>query len=397
MLKGKKIVLGVTGSIAAYKSAGLANLLVKSGAEVQVIMTKNATNIINPIAFETLTGKKCLTDTFDRNFEFSVEHVSLAKWADVFVVAPATANTIAKIANGIADDMLSTTFLACGCPKIVSPAMNTRMLENPVTQENIEKCRRFGISVIDCASGHLACGDDGKGKMPEPEEIREHIEFALCPKDFSGRRILVTAGPTRESVDPVRFLTNRSTGKMGFAVAKIAAMRGASVRLVSGPVSLRTPLFVERIDVESAAEMFDAVKENFEDSDIVVKAAAVADFRPKSVSAEKIKKTAGDSSIELERTCDILKFLGENKKSQFLCGFSMETHDLLENSRKKLERKNLDMVVANSLKVAGAGFGVDTNVVTLIGRDFEEELPILKKEEVAWKILDRILEKTAAE
>ncbi len=393
MLKDKTVVLGVTGSIAAYKAASLASLLVKNHADVHVIMTEHARNIINPITFETLTGHKCLFDTFDRNFEFKVGHVSIAKKADIFVVAPATANTIAKLANGLADDMLSTTFLAASCPKIISPAMNTHMLENPITQDNIKKCQHYGMKIIDSASGYLACGDEGKGKMPEPEAIFQHIcAELLYKKDLVGKKILVTAGPTREAIDPVRFITNRSTGKMGYAIAKVAALRGADVTLVSGPVSLETPLFVKRVNIQSAREMFEQVVSRFDNVDIVVKAAAVADYRPKNYVDEKIKKMGNDdSSIELERTDDILKALGEKKKNQFLCGFSMETQNMVENSRKKLEKKNLDMIVANNLKVAGAGFGTDTNVVTIMTKDGAKELPIMTKEEVAGSILDEIL------
>ena len=392
MLKNKTVVLGVTGSIAAYKAASLASLLVKNHADVHVIMTEHARNIINPITFETLTGHKCLFDTFDRNFEFKVGHVSIAKKADIFVVAPATANTIAKLANGLADDMLSTTFLAATCPKLISPAMNTAMLMNPITQDNLKKCESYGMKIIDSASGYLACGDDGKGKMPEPEVIFRHILFELNRKnDFAGKSVLVTAGPTQEDIDPVRFITNRSTGKMGFAIAAAAARRGADVVLVSGPVSLETPLFVRRIDVRSAKEMFEKVCENFSDSDIVVKAAAVADYRPKNYVDEKIKKMGSDdTSIELERTDDILKALGERKTRQFLCGFSMETQNMLENSRKKLEKKNLDMIVANNLKVAGAGFGTDTNIVTMITKDSVKELEIMSKDAVSDAILDEI-------
>jgi len=396
MLNGKTIVVGVTGSIAAYKTASLVSMLVKNHAEVHVIMTKNATNIINPITFETLSSNKCLIDTFDRNFEFSVEHVSLAKKADIFVIAPATANVIAKISHGIADDMLTTTFLAAKCPKLISPAMNTQMLENAITQDNIQTCKKYGMKIIDCAFGHLACGDDGKGKMPEPETIFEHIIYEIkYKKDLIGKNILVTAGPTRESIDPVRYITNHSTGKMGYAIAKVAACRGASVTLVSGKVELKTPLFVNRIDVESAKDMFDAVKGIFDETDIVIKSAAVADYRPTHYVDEKIKKMekteSSSPSIELERTDDILKYLGENKKNQFLCGFSMETQNMIENSQKKLEKKNLDMIVANNLKVAGAGFGTDTNIVTIITKDDVIELPIMSKEEVANALLDKIV------
>ncbi len=392
MLKGKTVVLGVSGSIAAYKSAMLASLLVKNHADVHVIMTKNAVNFINPITFETLTSHKCLVDTFDRNFEFNVEHVSLAKAADIFVVAPADANVIAKIVHGIADDMLSTTFLACKSPKLLAPAMNTQMYENPVTQDNLSLCKKYGYKIIEPVVGHLACGDSGKGKMAEPETILKHIIFEIGQKkDLSGKKIVVTAGPTQEALDPVRFITNHSSGKMGYAIAERAANRGAQVVLVSGPTNLESPLFVKKIGVVSAKEMFEAVKSEYESADIVIKAAAVADYRPKNVSSEKIKKFDGDSAIPLERTDDILKYLGENKKNQFLCGFSMETQNMVENSKAKLEKKNLDMVVANNLKVKGAGFGGDTNIVTLITRNSVEELPVMTKNQVADVILDEIL------
>lgn len=397
MLKGKTVVLGVTGSIAAYKSASLASLLVKNHADVHVIMTEHATNIINPLTFETLTGHKCLIDTFDRNFEYKVEHISIAKKADIFVIAPATANVISKVAHGLADDMLSTTFLACNCPKLISPAMNTQMLENPITQDNLKICEKYGMKIIDSASGFLACGDTGKGKMPEPETIFEHILYEIkYKKDLVGKKILVTAGATREAIDPVRYITNHSTGKMGFAIATVASMRGASVTLISGQTNLKTPLFVNRIDVVSAEDMFNAVKENFSGADIVIKSAAVADFRPAHYVDEKIKKMNTSEnetpSIELERTKDILKYLGENKKNQFLCGFSMETQNMIENSQKKLEKKNLDMIVANNLKVAGAGFGTDTNIVTIITKNNSKELPIMSKEEVAFELLNEIIE-----
>lgn len=395
-LQGKTVILGVTGSIAAYKAASLASLLVKNGADVEVLMTKNACNIINPITFETLTGHKCYVDTFDRNFEFNVNHVSLAKRADVFMIAPATANVIAKVANGLADDMLTTTFLACQCTKIISPAMNTAMFNNPITQDNLEKCRRFGMQIVEPATGHLACGDDGKGKMPEPEVLLEYIIAACTEKDLAGKKILVTAGPTRESLDPVRFITNHSSGKMGYEIAKAASYRGASVVLVSGPCSQTEPLFAKTVHVESALDMFNAVKENFPECDAVVKAAAVADYRPCSVSDEKIKKSSdgSDLTLKLERTDDILAWLGQNKKSgQFLCGFSMETQNMLENSKAKLTKKNLDMIVANNLKTEGAGFGVDTNVVTFIKPDSVQELPCMTKRQVAHKLLDEIFSK----
>ncbi len=392
MLEGKHVVLGVTGSIAAYKIASLASALVKQGADVTVIMTKNATNFINPITFETLTGNKCLVDTFDRNFQFSVEHVSLAKQADVFLVAPASANVIAKAAHGLADDMLTTTLLACTCPKLFAPAMNTRMFENPITQDNLKILEKYGMEVITPATGYLACGDTGAGKMPEPEDLLEHIIRALTPKDLTGKSLLVTAGPTREALDPVRFLTNHSTGKMGYAIARAAANRGARVTLVSGPVNLKTPLGVERVDITSAEEMAGAVLSRADNQDIIIKSAAVADYRPAQVADNKIKKKDGDMSIPLERTRDILATLGAGKKpGQFLCGFSMETENMLANAQAKLEKKNLDMIVANNVKVAGAGFGVDTNVVTFITKDGAKELPLLSKDEVANRLLDEIL------
>ena len=394
MLKNKKIIVGVSGSIAAYKSATLVSMLVKNGADVRVVMTKNATNIINPITFETLTGHKCLTDTFDRNFEFKANHVSMAQQADLFVLAPATANVIAKVACGIADDMVTTTFLAAKCKKLISPAMNTAMYENPVTLDNLDRCRHYGYKVIEPAVGHLACGDFGKGKMPEPEFLFECILNEIqFEKDLAGKKILVTAGPTVEAIDPVRFITNHSSGKMGYAIAKNAVRRGAEVTLVSGPVHIEAPLGVNLVKVNSARQMFDAVKENFIDADIVIKSAAVADYRPKNVGTEKLKKHDGELSIELERTDDILAWLGSNKKpSQFLCGFSMETQNMLENSRAKLEKKKLDMICANNLKTEGAGFGIDTNVVTIITASNEKELPVMTKDQVAEKILDAIKE-----
>ena len=392
MLKGKTVVLGVSSSIAAYKIANLASMLVKQHANVRVIMTQNATNFITPTTFETLTGQKCLVDTFDRNFEFSVEHVSLAKAADVVLVAPASANVIAKLAHGLADDMLTTTVLACTCKKIISPAMNTRMFENPITQDNLKICEHYGMEVISPASGYLACGDTGAGKMPEPEVLLQYIlKEVQYEKDLKGKKILVTAGPTREAIDPVRYITNHSTGKMGYAIAKTAALRGAEVTLVSGPAEVEPPMFVNFVPVVTAKDMFEAVTGRSDEMDAVIKAAAVADYRPKFVNTEKTKKKDGDMAIELERTDDILKWLGEHKKdSQFLCGFSMETEHMLENSRAKLKKKNLDMIVANNLKVAGAGFGTDTNVVTMIRENKETELPIMSKEEVAGAILDEI-------
>ena len=394
MLAGKTVLLCVSGSIAAYKIAYLASALKKLKADVHVLMTRNATNFINPITFETLTGNKCLVDTFDRNFEFSVEHVSLAKAADVVLVAPASANVIAKLAHGLADDMLTTTVLACTCKKIISPAMNTRMFENPITQDNLKICEHYGMEVISPASGYLACGDTGAGKMPEPEVLLQYIlKEVQYEKDLKGKKILLTAGPTREAIDPVRYITNHSTGKMGYAIAKTAALRGADVTLVSGPAEVEPPMFVNFVPVVTAKDMFEAVTSRSDEMDAVIKAAAVADYRPKFVNTEKTKKKDGDMAIELERTDDILKWLGEHKKdSQFLCGFSMETEHMLENSRAKLKKKNLDMIVANNLKVAGAGFGTDTNVVTMIRENKETELPIMSKEEVAGAILDEIFE-----
>ena len=395
MLKGKTVVLGVTGSIAAYKIANLASALVKLHADVHVIMTQNATNFINPITFETLTSNKCLVDTFDRNFQYNVEHVSLAKKADVFLVAPASANVIGKIANGIADDMLTTTIMACKCKKIISPAMNTNMFENPIVQDNLKKLQHYGYEVIDPACGYLACGDTGAGKMPEPETLLAYIlrEIAL-EKDMIGVKVLVTAGPTQESLDPVRFITNHSTGKMGYAIAENCMRRGAEVILVSGPVSIDPPPFVKLVKVKSAADMANAVKEYHKEQQIIIKTAAVADYRPAHVADEKIKKKEGDNVLELERTEDILAYLGANRQpGQFICGFSMETENMLENSRAKLTRKNVDMIVANNLKVAGAGFGVDTNVVTFITKDECIENEIMSKAEVAGAIVDFILTK----
>ena len=395
MLAGKTVLLCVSGSIAAYKIAYLASALKKLKADVHVLMTRNATNFINPITFETLTGNKCLVDTFDRNFEFSVEHVSLAKAADVVLVAPASANVIAKLAHGLADDMLTTTVLACTCRKIISPAMNTRMFENPITQDNLKICEHYGMEVISPASGYLACGDTGAGKMPEPEVLLQYIlKEVQYEKDLKGKKILVTAGPTREAIDPVRYITNHSTGKMGYAIAKTAALRGAEVTLVSGPAEVEPPMFVNFVPVVTAKDMFEAVTGRSDEMDAVIKAAAVADYRPKFVNTEKTKKKDGDMAIELERTDDILKWLGEHKKdSQFLCGFSMETEHMLENSRAKLAKKNADMIVANNLKVAGAGFGTDTNVVTLITADDCRELEIMSKAHVASAIVSEILKK----
>ena len=393
MLKGKTVLLGITGSIAAYKIAYLASALHKLHADVHVLMTENATNFINPITFETLTGNKCLVDTFDRNFQFQVEHVSIAKKADVVMIAPASANVIGKLANGLADDMLTTTVMACRCQKILAPAMNTAMYENPVVQDNIRKLQNYGYEVITPASGYLACGDTGAGKMPEPETLLEYIlKEAAFQKDLAGKKLLVTAGPTQEAIDPVRCLTNHSSGKMGYAIAKMAMLRGAEVTLVSGPTAIEPPLFVKVIPVTSARDMFEAVTGLSHEQDIIIKAAAVADYRPKQVSEDKVKKKDDQASIELERTDDILKYLGQHKKQgQFLCGFSMETRDMLRNSRAKLEKKNLDMVAANNLKVEGAGFQGDTNVLTLITQDEEVSLPLMSKEDAALKILDKIL------
>ena len=392
MLRGKTVVLGVTGGIAAYKIASLASMLKKQHADVEVIMTEHATNFITPTTFESLTGNKCLIDTFDRNFQFQVEHVALAKRADIFMIAPATANVIAKIAHGIADDMLTTTFLACRKPKYVVPAMNTQMYENPITQDNLEICRRYGMKVIDPACGYLACGDTGAGKMPEPAVLFEYIMNEIAyPKDLEGKKILVTAGPTREAIDPVRYITNHSTGKMGYAIACAAARRGAEVTLVSGPVNLEAPLGVKLVPVVSARDMFEAVTAVSGEQDAVIKAAAVADYRPKVVGTEKTKKKDGDMAIELERTDDVLAWLGVHRRpGQVLCGFSMETQNMLENSRAKLEKKNIDIIVANNLKVKGAGFGTDTNVVTVITKDGAEELEMMTKDEVAHQLLNRI-------
>ena len=395
MLTGKTVVLGISGSIAAYKIAYLASALKKLHADVEVIMTENATQFITPVTFESLTGNKCLVDTFDRNFKFSVEHVALAKRADIFMLAPATANVIAKVAHGLADDMLTTTFLACKCPKYISPAMNTQMFENPITQDNLKICQSYDMHVIQPACGYLACGDTGAGKMPEPEELLDHIIHEIAyPKNLTGKKILVTAGPTREALDPVRFLTNHSTGKMGYAIARVAAARGAEVTLVTGPTEIKKPGFVKVVPIESAREMYEAVTAASEEQDAIIKAAAVADYRPAHVSDEKIKKKDGDElSIPVERTDDILAYLGSHKKpGQFLCGFSMETEHMLENSRKKLEKKNLDMIVANNLKVAGAGFGTDTNIVTLITKAEERQLEKMSKEQVADKLLDAIFQ-----
>ena len=393
MLEGKTVLLGVTGSIAAYKIAYLASALKKQQADVHVLMTRNATNFINPITFETLTGNKCLVDTFDRNFQFQVEHVSIAKKADVVMIAPASANVIGKLAHGIADDMLTTTIMACRCKKFISPAMNTNMFENPIVQDNLKILEHYGYEVIDPAVGYLACGDTGAGKMPEPETLLNYIlRECACEKDMKGLKVLVTAGPTQEAIDPVRYITNHSSGKMGYAIAKMAMLRGADVALVSGRTALTPPPFVRVVPVVTARDMYEAVTSVSQEQDIIIKAAAVADYRPASVSDEKIKKKDDDMSIALERTDDILKYLGEHKPDgQFLCGFSMETENMIGNSRIKLIRKNLDMVAANNVKMAGAGFQGDTNVLTLITQDEEVSLPLMSKEDAAGKILDKIL------
>lgn len=394
MLKGKHVLLGVTGSIAAYKIANLASMLVKLNADVHVIMTKNAEQFISPVTFETLTGNKVIDDTFERNSGYHVAHIAMAAEADVVLIAPATANVIAKLAHGIADDMLTSTMLACTSPILLSPAMNTHMYENQVTQENMEKLKSLGYQLIEPASGYLACGDTGKGKMPEPEVLLDCIlQEIACEKDMTGKKVLVTAGPTREAIDPVRYITNHSTGKMGYAIAENAARRGAEVTLVSGPVQIAKPRFVKTVDVTSAEEMYQAVEKEFDSQDIIVMAAAVADYRPEVVAENKIKKSDGQMSISLERTKDILGTFAHKKTKQFICGFSMETENMLENSKAKLKKKNLDMIVANNLKVAGAGFGTDTNIVTVITEESCEELPIMKKEEVAGAIFDRILNK----
>lgn len=394
LLKDKHIILGVSGSIAAYKIASLASMLAKQRADVTVIMTQNATNFINPITFESLTGNKCLVDTFDRNFQHSVEHVALAKQTDVMLVVPASANVIAKAAYGIADDMLTTTLLACQCPKIFAPAMNTRMYQNPVVQDNLKILGKYGMEVITPASGYLACGDTGEGKMPEPEALYEAIVKALTPKDLAGKKVLVTAGPTQEKLDPVRYISNHSTGKMGYAIARNAMLRGADVTLVSGKTAIQAPAGVKMVPVISAADMAQAVKTVADEQDIIIKAAAVADYRPAQTADEKMKKKDGELTIALERTEDILAYLGAHRREgQFICGFSMETEHMLENSRAKLEKKNIDMIVANNLRQEGAGFGTDTNVVTLLTKEETLELPILSKEEVADRLLTFILEK----
>ena len=393
MLKGKTVVLGVTGSIAAYKMANVASMLVKLHADVHVIMTQNACQFITPVTFETLTGNKCMVDTFDRNFQFHVAHVSIAKKADVVLVAPASANVIGKLANGIADDMLTTTVMACTCKVIVAPAMNTNMYHNPIVQDNLKKLAGYGYEIIAPAKGMLACRDEGDGKMPSEDVLVNHILREIAyEKDLAGMKVIVTAGPTQESVDPVRYITNHSTGKMGYELAKAAMLRGAEVTLVSGVTSLAKPMFIDYVQVRSAGDMFEAMKERFLDNDIIIKAAAVADYTPSTYNEEKTKKKDDDMSIPLTRTQDILKYMGEHRREgQFYCGFSMETQNMLENSRVKLTKKNIDMVVANNLKVAGSGFGTDTNVVTMISKEEDIELELLTKEEVAHKILDQIL------
>ena len=393
MLKGKTVLLGVTGGIAAYKAAALASALVKQHAAVEVVMTKNATEFVTPLTFEQLTGRRTMVDTFDRNFSHQVEHISLAERTDLVIIAPATANVCAKLAHGLADDMLTTTVLACRCPKLIAPAMNTNMYENPVTQDNLEILRRYGWDVIEPASGRLACGAVGKGKMPEPEDLLQHVlKYLALPHDLAGKKVLVTAGPTQEALDPVRYLTNHSSGKMGYALAKMAMLRGADVTLVSGPTSLPAPPFVNVVPVVSAQDMFEAVKAHFDNADFIFKAAAVADYTPDSYCDDKIKKKDNDLSIPLKRTQDILKYLGENKRyGQFICGFSMETQNMVENSKEKLIKKNVDMICANNLKQDGAGFGTDTNVITVITRDTCKELPLLSKEDAAMAILDEAL------
>lgn len=393
MLKGKTVLLGVTGGIAAYKAAALASSLVKQHAAVEVVMTQNATQFVTPLTFEQLTGRRTMVDTFDRNFSHQVEHIALAERTDLVIIAPATANVCAKLAHGLADDMLTTTVLACRCPKLIAPAMNTNMYENPVTQDNLEILRHYGWEVIEPASGRLACGAVGKGKMPEPEELLQHIlRYLALPHDLDGKKILVTAGPTQEALDPVRYLTNHSTGKMGYAIAKMAMLRGAEVTLVSGPTAIAPPPFVNVVNITSAQDMFEAVADNAPSADFIFKAAAVADYTPASYADNKIKKKDGDMSIPLKRTQDILKYLGEHRApGQVICGFSMETQNMVENSREKLQKKNVDMICANNLKVAGAGFGVDTNIITVITRDETLELPLQSKEAAANAILDQAI------
>ena len=393
MLKGKTVILGVTGSIAAYKIANLASMLVKMHCDVHVIMTKNATNFINPITFETLTSNKCIVDTFDRNFQYNVEHVALAKRASIMMVAPASANVIGKMAHGLADDMLTTTALAMQNRIIVVPAMNTNMYENPIVQDNMSTLRKYGISVVEPDTGRLACNDIGKGKLPKEELLLEHILMSVVDKDMEGKKVLVTAGATMEAMDPVRYITNHSTGKMGYAIARKAALRGAKVTLVSGKTYIDKPEFVDVIDVKSASDMYVAVKDNYKGQDIIIKTAAVADYTPINYSDNKMKKKDGDMSVELTRTKDILAYLGEHKDNQYVCGFSMETENLLENSKKKLEKKNVDMIVANNLNDTGAGFGTDTNKVNIITKDECRDISLMSKEELADVILDEIMDK----
>ena len=393
MLQGKTVLLGVTGGIAAYKAAALASALVKQHCQVEVVMTEHATKFVTPLTFEQLTGRRTMVDTFDRNFSHQVEHIALAQRTDLVLIAPATANVCAKLAHGLADDMLTTTVLACKCPKLIAPAMNTNMYENPVTQDNLDILRRYGWEVIAPASGRLACGAVGAGKMPEPEDLLQHVLRQLaCPHDLEGKHVLVTAGPTQESLDPVRYLTNHSTGKMGYAIARMAMLRGAQVTLVTGPTAITPPPFVDVVPVVSAQDMFEAVAAHSPNADMIFKAAAVADYTPIGYSDDKVKKKDGDLSIPLKRTTDILQYLGQHRRpGQVICGFSMETRDMLENSRAKLEKKNVDMICANNLKVAGAGFGTDTNVITLITRDGIEELPLLSKEDAASRLLSSVL------
>ncbi len=395
MLQGKTVLLGVTGGIACYKAAMLASALKKQHANVIVVMTKNATEFITPLTFEQLTGNRVCVDTFDRNYPHSVEHIAIADQADLVLIAPATANVLAKLAHGLADDMLTTTVLACDCPKVAAPAMNTKMYLNPVTQDNLARLRRYGWEVLEPGSGVLACGAVGPGRMPEPQELLEVCLHHLArKKDMAGVKVLVTAGPTREAIDPVRYISNKSTGKMGYAIAKAAAARGAEVTLVSGPVSLPKPPYLEVVDITSAQDMYEAVTSRSGEMDIIIKAAAVADYRPAEVAEDKVKKQEGEMSIPLARTNDILQYLGEHKRpGQFLCGFSMETRDMVDNSRKKLEKKHLDLIAANNVKVAGAGFAVDTNILTLISPDDMTELPLLSKDDAADVLLDVIMKR----
>ena len=393
MLKDKTVVLGITGSIAAYKMASVASSLKKLGVNVEVIMTCNATQFITPVTFEAITGNRCITDTFDRNFDFNIEHISLAKKADLFIVAPASANTIGKIANGIADDMLTTTFMACTCPKLIAPAMNTNMYNNNILQDNLRRCQNYGIRIIEPANGLLACGDAGRGKLPEPELLVEHILSEIqYAKDLRGKKVLVTAGPTMEAIDPVRYITNHSSGRMGYAIAGCAAYRGAQVVLVTGRTHIEPPIFTKVIKVTDAESMYNAVMSEIDDADIIVMAAAVADYTPAQVSDEKLKKKDGDMSVEMKRTRDILKEAGKIKKAnQYICGFAMETQNLIENAKAKLEAKNADMIVANSLRTEGAGFGTATNVATLINSEEIKQLPIMSKDELAEIILDEAI------